>query len=82
MSDRGRTSAADTPSVSNEKALVTCTDCGFEWFGPTAAHALRLVGSCTRCHGVLRFADESALPAISEEPADVPAHLVLGNPRL
>ena len=81
MSDHGRTPAADTPSV-NEKAIVTCTECGFEWFGPTAAHALRLVGSCTRCHGVLRFNDEPALPAISEEPADVPAHLVLGNPRL
>jgi hypothetical protein len=82
MSDRARQQAADTPSVTNEKAIVTCTECGFEWFGPTAAHALRLVGSCTRCHGALRFADEAALPAISEEPADVPAHLVLGNPRL
>jgi hypothetical protein len=82
MSDRVGQQPADTPSVSNEKAIVTCTECGFEWFGPTAAHALRLVGSCTRCHGALRFADEAALPAISEEPADVPAHLVLGNPRL
>ena len=69
--------------MSNEKAIVTCTECGFEWFGPTAAHALRLVGSCTRCHGELRFNDEPALPAIVDEPvADVPAHLVLGNPRL
>jgi hypothetical protein len=82
MSDRGGALPADTPSVSNEKAIVTCTECGFEWFGPTAAHALRLVGSCTRCHGALAFNDEPALPAISEDPADVPAHLVLGHPRI
>jgi len=62
--------------------MVTCTECGFEWFGPTAAHALRLVGSCTRCHGQLRFNDEPPLPEISDESADTPAHLVLGAPRL
>lgn len=68
--------------MSKEEAIVTCTECGFEWFGPTAAHALRLVGSCTRCHGELHFNDEPALPEISDERANVPAHLVLGNPRL
>jgi hypothetical protein len=68
--------------MSKEKAMVTCTECGFEWFGPTAAHALRLVGSCTRCHGQLRFNDDTALPPIEEQDADVPAHLVLGSPRL
>jgi len=68
--------------MSNEKAIVTCTECEFEWFGPTAAHALRLVGSCPRCHGALAFNDEPALPAISEDPVDVPAHLVLGHPRV
>ena len=64
------------------KAKVTCTDCGFEWFGPTAAHALRTVGICTRCRGELRFHDDDpTLPAIAEPVADVPAHLVLGLPR-
>jgi hypothetical protein len=62
--------------------MVTCTECGFEWFGPTAAHALRTVGVCTRCRGELHFHDEPALPDLTDEPAeDVPAHLVLGNPR-
>jgi hypothetical protein len=65
-----------------EKAKVTCTECGFEWFGDTAAHALRTVGSCTRCRGELRFGEDAALPAILEPAADVPAHLVLGNPRI
>ena len=65
-----------------EKAKVTCTECGFEWFGDTAAHALRTVGSCTRCRGELRFGADSPLPAIAEPVADVPAHLVLGSPRL
>ena len=64
-----------------EKAKVSCTECGFEWFGNTAAHALRTVGRCTRCRGELLFNEEiAALPAITE--ADVPAHLVLGNPRI
>ena len=67
--------------MSNEHARVTCRECGFEWFGPTAAHALRLVGSCIRCRGELRFNDEPALPAM-DEVDDVPAHLVLGSPRL
>ena len=67
--------------MSREKAKVTCTECGFEWFGPTAAHALRTVGTCTRCRGELRFDDEAGLPAIAEPEANVPAHLVLGNPR-
>jgi hypothetical protein len=65
-----------------EKARVTCMDCGFEWFGPTAAHALRTVGCCTRCRGQLSFNDEDGLPEIEQPVADVPAHLVLGNPRL
>ena len=65
-----------------ENAQVTCTECGFEWFGDTAAHALRMVGSCTRCRGDLRFAAAPALPAILEPVADVPAHLVLGSPRI
>lgn len=64
-----------------EKARVTCTECEFEWFGETAAHALHMVGSCPRCRGVLRFGDESSAP-ILEPIANVPAHLVLGNPRL
>lgn len=67
--------------MSETKAMVTCTECGFEWFGPTAAHALRIVGSCTRCHGELCFSDEPALPAILEPVTEVPAHLVLGSPR-
>ena len=66
--------------MSTPHARVTCTDCGFEWFGPTAAHALRVVGTCTHCHGQLRFNDEATAPATEPVP-DVPAHLVLGSPR-
>jgi len=67
--------------VSREKAIVTCTQCGFEWFGPIAAHALRTVGSCTHCRGELRFNREPTLPAVAEPVVDEPAHLVLGSPR-
>jgi uncharacterized protein (DUF983 family) len=68
--------------MKDAKAKVTCTECGFEWFGPTAAHALRMVGSCTRCGGELRFNEEPDAPSVLEPAADTPAHLVLGAPRL
>ncbi len=68
--------------MTEDKARVSCTECGFEWFGPTAAHGLRMVGSCIRCRGKLRFHDDQGLPAIAEPANDLPAHLVLGNPRL
>jgi hypothetical protein len=68
--------------IRTEKAKVTCTECGFEWFGATAAHALRMVGSCTRCRGELSFNEEPVVPTILEPAVDVPAHLVLGSPRL
>ena len=67
--------------MATDKAKVACIECGFEWFGPTAADGLRLVGRCTRCGGELRFNDEDGLPPIPEPGEDVPAHLVLGNPR-
>ena len=78
----GPPARADSAGViRTENAKVTCGDCGFEWFGETAAHALRTVGSCTKCRGELRFHDEAGLPA-TDAVADVPAHLVLGAPRL
>jgi hypothetical protein len=82
MFHRGPPRPADSGRVSKEKAIVTCTECGFEWFGPIAAHALRTIGSCTHCRGELRFDDEPALPTIAEQVLDAPAHLVLGTPRL
>ena len=68
--------------MSTSHARVTCTDCGFEWFGPTAAHALRLVGTCTQCRGELHFNDEDTDPDALEPVPDMPAHLVLGSPRV
>ncbi len=65
-----------------ENPKVTCTDCGFEWFGNTSAHALRILGSCTRCRGELRFAEEAPLPPLAEPALDVPPHLALGAPRI
>ena len=67
--------------IRSEKAKVSCTACGFEWFGSTAAHALRLVGSCTKCRGHLEFSDDTAADAAQDLVADMPAHLVLGTPR-
>jgi hypothetical protein len=65
-----------------DDAKVTCKSCGFEWFGNTAAHALRTVGSCMRCRGELLFHEELvAVPAGDEAVLNVPAHLVLGDPR-
>jgi Zn finger protein HypA/HybF involved in hydrogenase expression len=67
--------------IRTENAKVTCKDCGFEWFGETSAHALRTVGSCTKCRGELQFHDGAGLPATDPVAENVPAHLVLGNPR-
>jgi len=62
--------------------MVTCKSCGFEWYGETSAHALRMVGRCTRCRGDLSFkAEATTLPPLVEELVNVPPHLALGNPR-
>jgi len=48
------------------------------------AEGLRLLGSCPRCHGELRFAADAApAPAAAKDTAaEVAPHLVLGLPRL
>lgn len=70
----------------NERSLksppVSCRDCGFEWYSAALARGLRLLGSCPRCAGRLRFAsahqhDETHDPA----PRARAPHLVLGFPR-
>ena len=70
---------------------VRCDGCAFEWFGPTSAHGLRIVGTCPRCGGVLDFlvpvedepspaltVSRSPLPAVAED-LRTPA-MVLGTP--
>ena len=64
---------------------VSCTDCGFAWNSTTMAEGLRLLGSCPKCGGVLRFrrpiaADAPPAPRAECAPAVAP-HLVLGLPR-
>ena len=66
-------------------SAVSCTDCGFAWNSATMAEGLRVLGSCPKCGGVLRFrrpitaADDPA-PRRERAPAVAP-HLVLGLPR-
>jgi hypothetical protein len=62
--------------------LVSCTACGFAWYGKTAAHGLTVVGRCTRCSGELRFHGGSPLPETGEHRvvADVAPSRVLGKP--
>ena len=62
---------------------VRCHDCEFAWYGATAAHGLRVLGSCTRCGGELDFLgdDEAqAAPAISDRLAGLAPAAVLGTP--
>ena len=63
---------------------VRCQDCEFAWYGATAAHGLRLVGSCPRCSGELDFlvAEEAPVgaPAASERLAGLSPAAVLGTP--
>jgi hypothetical protein len=66
---------------------VSCTSCGFAWNSPAMADGLRLLGSCPKCAGELRFADETPrverfdrpLAAVAARAAE--PHLVLGIPR-
>ena len=64
---------------------VSCDDCGFAWNSTTMAEGLRVLGSCPRCGGVLRFrrpVATGASPAPRPERAPTLApHLVLGLPR-
>jgi hypothetical protein len=64
---------------------VRCGSCAFEWFGATAAHGLRIVGSCPKCGGELEFLAHDDEPAALAAP--VPERLralhpaaVLGTP--
>jgi hypothetical protein len=61
-------------------ALVWCEDCRFEWYGPTAAHGLSVLGSCSRCGGRLSFAaDELPQPGEVAE-RELQPWQVLGAP--
>jgi hypothetical protein len=64
---------------------VACTACAFAWHSAAMAEGLRLLGSCPRCGGALRFAGAAAEVAMAAAPAPAPAspepHLALGLPR-
>ncbi len=61
--------------------LVSCSGCGFAWYGRTAAHGLSVIGHCPRCRGALRFHDHTAALERGETgAADVPPWRVLGTP--
>jgi hypothetical protein len=67
---------------------VRCSSCAFKWNSRAMAEGLRLLGSCPKCGGELRFAGD-AQPAAREPvaaerslaPRPVAPHLVLGIPR-
>jgi hypothetical protein len=42
---------------SDHPARVSCLDCGFRWYGLTAAHGLSIIGCCPRCSGELAFSE-------------------------
>lgn len=64
---------------------VNCSSCGFAWHSAAMAEGLRLLGSCPKCSGELRFRDEVPEPHVARTaPADAgdrAPHLVLGIPR-
>jgi hypothetical protein len=39
---------------------VQCDDCCFQWYGASSADGLRVIGTCPRCSGHLRFLAEDA----------------------
>jgi hypothetical protein len=50
---------------------VRCDGCGFEWFGPTASHGLRIVGACPRCGGHLDFLRQDDEPVAAAPPGPI-----------
>jgi hypothetical protein len=63
---------------------VRCRDCDFAWYGATAAHGLRLIGTCSRCDGELDFLTQeeapATAPALPERLAGLSPAAVLGTP--
>jgi len=75
-------SASSVPGTDSQP-LVSCTSCGFAWYGRTAAHGLSVVGHCTRCSGELRFhgaVDDAVQDAERDDAPDVAPSRVLGPP--
>jgi hypothetical protein len=70
------------PSAS---APVSCADCSREWNSQTLIDGLRVLGSCPRCGGALRFRadaqDAAERPAPAGAGRQLAPHLVLGLPR-
>jgi hypothetical protein len=61
--------------------LVSCDDCGFAWYGRTAAHGLSVIGHCSRCDGSLRFHGAAEAPESGEDArAELQPWQVLGTP--
>ena len=62
---------------------VRCLECGFVWWGRTAAHGLSVLGHCARCGGELHFRERVASADLPEGPAvaeGMPPWQVLGSP--
>ena len=63
---------------------ASCDQCGFCWYGPTAADGLRALGSCIRCGGHVTFHSRASRrgPATLEaiDPHARPYN-VMGPPR-
>jgi len=61
--------------------LVSCTGCGFAWYGHTAAHGLSVIGCCPRCRGALQFHEHGPTPQSAPDTGDdLQPWQVLGPP--
>ncbi len=74
--------ATQPPVIDDTEAqpLVHCTDCGFAWYGRTAAHGLSVIGRCSRCGGSLQFHGEVQAPERADANAGLQPWQVLGPP--
>ena len=75
------------PSHMTSVPAVSCSECQFAWNSAAMAEGLRLLGSCPKCGGELRFASDFPAAQRNSEaaerfaPAPTAPHLVLGIPR-
>jgi len=85
MDDHGPASGPVTSARMAPDPRVRCGGCSFAWFGASAAHGLRIVGSCPRCGGELEFLGDEEQDAADVAMADRSASAVapasvLGTP--
>ena len=61
--------------------IARCEDCGFAWYGRTAADGLRALGHCVHCGGTIAFSERAQAPPDEAIDPHMTPYQILGPPR-